>query len=155
MLLEDVADIQAPPESIFGFFQQMENLYLDWHPDHVTFKWVHGHGLAEGNTFYFEEYIAGKLLKKHVRLTKIVPNEYIEFAPTNRLIRLVLPEMSFRIEPIGEQCRLRARIRVRVGPIGAWLNRREFDAVRQHMQQEGANLKAIIEQTARPSASVV
>jgi len=34
---------------------------------------------------------------------------------------------------------------VRTGPIGAWLNRREFDAVRQHMHEEGENLKRIVE----------
>lgn len=35
----------------------------------------------------------------------------------------------------------------RTGPIGARLNRREFDAVQNHMHEEGENLRQIVEST--------
>ena len=41
--------------------------------------------------------------------------------------------------------RFEAEIVIRTGPVGAWLNRREFDAVREHMREEGENLRAILE----------
>lgn len=41
--------------------------------------------------------------------------------------------------------KLTPRIKVRTGPIGTWFNRREFDAVRKYIQEEGENLKYILE----------
>jgi hypothetical protein len=45
----------------------------------------------------------------------------------------------------ARRCRLEAEIHVRTGPLGAWLNRKEFDAVRRHMREECENLKRIVE----------
>jgi hypothetical protein len=36
-------------------------------------------------------------------------------------------------------------VHVRIGPLAARLNRKEFAAVRQHMEEEGRNLKALTE----------
>jgi hypothetical protein len=88
VILEDSITIQAKPEAVFRFFDEMENHYLAWHPDHVLFRWERGRGVKLGHIFYFEERIAGKLLKKRVVFTHVVPNEHIEFAPTFWLMRL-------------------------------------------------------------------
>jgi len=61
------------------------------------------------------------------------------------LIRLFLPRISFDIVPDGEGCRLIQEVHVRVGPLGARLNRKEFAAVQQHMEEEGRNLKELME----------
>jgi hypothetical protein len=141
LVLKETTKIGAQPDEVFAFFEKMEQNYLRWHPDHVVFKWVKGQGLQEGHEAYFEERIAGKLLKKTVVYTRIVPNEHIEFSPTFRLMRFFLPRMLFRIEPTSEGCLLTQEIHVRTGPIGAWLNRNEFNAVRQHMKEEGEALE--------------
>lgn len=60
-------------------------------------------------------------------------------------MRLLMPRLSFEIQPKGEASLFIARIPIRTGPVGAWLNRREFNAVRQHMKEEGENLKRMIE----------
>jgi len=145
MVLQDETLIEAPPERIFAFFALMEDNYVAWHPDHLSFRWTKGKGLAPGVEFHFEERVAGKLLEKTVRFTKIVPGRIIEFEPTGWLMRLILPEMSFEVQPQGGKSLFIARVRVRTGPIGAWLNRREFDAVRHHMKEEGENLRRIVE----------
>jgi hypothetical protein len=145
MLLEDQTLIEAPPERIYAFFEDMGENYADWHPDHVAFRWTEGKGLEPGVEFYFEERIAGKLLKKTVRFTRIEPGRYIEFEPTWWLMRLLMPRLSFAIQPQGRDSLFIARITIRTGPVGAWLNRREFNAVRQHMMEEGDNLKRIVE----------
>lgn len=146
MVLRDAIEISCVPEPIFQFFEDMEAHYPHWHPDHKVFRWTSGRGLAVGNTFYFEELIAGKLLKKNVMFTRIDSHFHIEFAPTFWLMRVFLPRMLFRIEAAGpDGCRVVAEIHLRIGPLAARLNKRERDAVREHMRIEGINLKRILE----------
>lgn len=149
MILEETTEMKAPPGDVYRFFEEMEENYERWHPDHVTFQWIDGNGLKEGENAYFEEKIAGKRQQKTVRFTQVDPDRYIEFEPTSRLIRLLLPHVSFTITPRPAGCELTQRLKVRTGPIGAWLNRREFDAVRKHMREEGENLKRIVENEER------
>ena len=145
MILRDSTWIRADPEQVFDFFEHMERHYLRWHPDHLSFEWLSGRGVREGVVFGFVEQIAGKTLRKKVAFTRVDPGRYMEFAPTSRLLRLLLPRLLFRVEPEGEGVRFDAEIHVRTGPIGARLNRKEFDAVRVHMAEEGQNLKALLE----------
>lgn len=123
----------------------MEENYERWHPDHITFQWIDRGGLTEGEKAYFEERIVGKRQQKTVRFTQVDSDQYIEFKPTSRLVGLLMPHISFTIDPQPDGCELTQRIKVRTGPIGAWFNRREFDAVRKHIQEEGENLKYILE----------
>jgi hypothetical protein len=147
MILRDTVEVYATPSDVFAFFEDMDTArYLAWHPDHKVFRWTRGKGLKVGNEFYFEEVIAGKLLKKNVVLTRIDADTRIEFAPTFWLLRLFLPRLAFRLETIAERhYRFIAEIFLRVGPLTARLNRRELDAVREHMRVEGANLKRFVE----------
>lgn len=146
LVLRDTIDVHASPLAIFAFFEDIERHYLHWHPDHKLFRWTQGRGLALGHEFHFEEIIYGKLLKKTGVLTRIEPGRHIEFAPTFWLMRLFLPRMLFHIHPLADgQQRVTAEIHLRVGPLGARLNKREFDAVREHMRLEGVNLKRIVE----------
>ena len=147
MILRDTTEVACMPEAIFRFFEDMQSHYLEWHPDHRLFRWVRGRSLAVGSVFYFEEVIAGRLLKKKVVFTHIDPHSHIEFAPTFWLMRLFLPRMSFRIEKTApHMCRVVAEIHLRMGPLAARLNRRELDAVREHMRLEGVNLKRLVEE---------
>lgn len=143
MLFEDSISIDAPPEHVFDFFRRMDEHYLEWHPDHLAFRWVEGDSLDEGNVCYFEERIGDEVLEKTVRFTTVKPNRYIEFVPTSWLLRLFLPRMTFATEPAdGNSTLFRAEIHLRVGPLGEKWHRDEFEAVRQHMKEEGENLKA-------------
>lgn len=147
MILRDSIEVQAPLAAFFAFFEGMNNeRYLNWHPDHKVFRWTRGHGVKIGNRFYFEEVIAGKLLKKSVEFTRLEQDRDIEFAPTFWLMRLFLPRVVFRAEVTRPGAfRFNAEIFLRVGPIGARLNKREFDAVRAHMRLEGVNFKRYAE----------
>ncbi len=148
MILKDSVKIKAPPEAIFSFFEDMENNYLQWHPDHVLYRWISGRSVKEGHIFYFEEYIAGKLLKKKVIFTQVIPHRHIEFAPAFWLMKLFLPRMVFRIEPGSDGCRFIAEIHLRLGPLAQRANKKELDAVREHMRVEGVNIKRIVERQA-------
>ena len=145
MILEAETWVDATAEEVYAFFEDVEDRYLSWHPDHIAFRWVAGNGLEEGNEAYFEEEIAGGIKKQTIRYTTIEPPTRIVFHPTSRLIRLFLPHISFIIEPENDGCRVTQRVQVRTGPIGGRLKKAEFDAVRQHMQEEAENLKRIVE----------
>lgn len=147
MVLQDTVEVHASASDVFAFFEDMDNArYLGWHPDHKVFRWTRGKGLKVGNEFYFEEVIAGKLLKKSAVFTCIEEGARIEFAPTSWLMRLVLPRLVFRVERIAERhYRFIAEIVLRIGPLAARLNKRELEAVREHMRIEGVNLKRFVE----------
>jgi hypothetical protein len=155
MVLRDSIEVRAPLARLFEFFEGMnQERYLTWHPDHKIFRWTEGRGVKPGNRFYFEEIIAGKHLKKSVEFTRIEPYSHIEFAPTFWLMRLFLPRLVFRAEVTGSGTfRFIAEIFLRVGPIGARLNKREFDAVREHMRIEGVNFKDYAEHGAPRAAA--
>lgn len=138
--------IRASSEKVFAFFEDMAANYQRWHPDHICFEWRRGDGLKEGNEFYFEERIAGQKLCKHTRFTKIKKDSYIEFTMKNYFFRYFIPKLTFEFTPEDDGCRFAAQIYMNgVGPIGRRLHKQQFAAVRQHMKEEGENLKAIIE----------
>ena len=145
MILTEKTRISAPPAAVYGFFEAMDVNYERWHPDHVEFRWLDEAGLAQGAKASFEERIAGRRQQKTVRFTAVERDRYIEFRPTSLLVGLLMPSISFSIAPHADGCTLTQRIKVRTGPVGAWLNRREFDAVRTHMREEGENLKRLVE----------
>lgn len=145
MILQETTNVKAPPKEVYRFFEEMEGNYERWHPDHITYRWTEGIGMEQGTEAYFEERIAGKLQKKTVTFVEVTPDRYIEFKPTSLLVGLLMPHISFTIDARSDGCELTQRIKVRTGPIGARLNKREFDAVRTHMREEGENLKRILE----------
>ena len=145
ILSETSPEIHAAPTQLFAFFAAMATNYTVWHTDHVLFRWLDAPALKEGVRFYFEERIGGKLLKKKVAFTRIEPRSLIEFAPTSRLFRLFLPRILFRIDSAGSGFTVTQDIHLRIGPLAARLNRRELEAVRRHMREEGENLKRLLE----------
>lgn len=147
MKIENSIFIAASPEKVYSFFKEIDSNYLNWHPEHLKFEWVKGKGLEVGTVFYFEEEIGGKLLKKEARYTKIIPHRYIELKLTNRFYRLFLPKITFRFEQKENGFLFIQQVFVRIGPIGRWLNRKEFAAVKKHQKEECENLKKIIENT--------
>lgn len=152
MILQQSIVIAAPPSAAFAFFRGMDGNYRRWHPDHVSFEWLDDTRLAVGSRFRFEERINGKRIRRTDRMSRIVEDRLVEFQPQNALFRLFLRGVSFAMEPEGEgRCRLTQTISIRIGPIGRWLNRRDFAAVEQHMREEGENLKALLE---RPAATI-
>lgn len=142
MILETRTVIDAPPSRVFACFEDMEALYVRWHPDHRVFRWIKGRGCKEGNVFYFNETIAGRKYPKKVVFTEVRPGAYIAFAPVWCIVRLVLPRMSFEMRDQGGKTEL---IALRMGPLTIRMHRREFEIIRRHMQEEGENLKRIVE----------
>ena len=144
MLTATSPAFKADPEAVFAFFLGMEENYRRWHPDHIEFRWVDPAALRPGVRFFFAERIDGKVLKKTLAFTRIEPGRLIEFAPTFRLMRLFLPRIGFTIEPAADGITVRQDILLRIGPLAARLNRRELDAVRRHMREEGESIARLL-----------
>ncbi len=89
-----------------------------------------------------------KVLVRNFECHNIVEiEERYPLTPTNIFYRFVLRRFSFTIEPTDNGSTFRARIKILTGPIGQRLNKKEFDAVRQHMKEEGENLKRLMEES--------
>jgi hypothetical protein len=159
-LLEDVVlkhsiEIRTTPEKIFEFFRRLHlgDNYQKWHPeDHVLIRWVEGEPWEEGSIVYAEQYAHGKLHKLKYIVMKLVPNREIEFSPLFWLWRIYFPKNTFSIEPRGETSVFTAAAHLRVGWLVKKLARKKFEAAlesgRQHISEEGKNLKRLLENPA-------
>jgi len=150
--LTDSIEVRAAPEEVFGFIARLadDESYRAWHPeDHVSLRWIEGPPWEEGSVAYAEEYLHGKLHKLKFTVTKVVPNRRIEYGPTSRLMRRYFPGNAFIMEPAEEGCVFTATVKLRVGRLarilaGGRLQRGLADT-KQHMREEGENLKKIVE----------
>jgi len=67
--LRHSVEIDATPESVWVFFDSIENNYTKWHPDHVMFRWVEGKRFEKSAVAYTEQNVHGSLHKMKVKCT--------------------------------------------------------------------------------------
>lgn len=148
ILLQDSVEIKTSPERIFDWFNHLPEHYLVWHPDHVACRFLKGTAFGEGSLLYAEEYLHGKLHHLKFRMIRVVPNRRLEFQ--------VFPGFkgSFIIQPLNGTVRFTATLTFGTTmPLASgmldWIMRkllaRRLDAMRRHMQEEGENLKRLLE----------
>ena len=146
--LTDSIEIEATPEDVFGWFKKLRTGedYRAWHPNHVEWYWVKGEPFQEGSVAYCEEYIhEGNKDKLRFTCTRVVPNRLIEYKPSFP-ISMVMAKSRFDIEPKGEGgCVLIAAISFRDVPFLGRLFHKQLEGLKQHMKEEGENLKRILE----------
>ena len=152
VILTDTIEINTTPEKVFHYLTSIVDSkgYQAWHnEDHVTFRFIKGKPWAVGSVIYAEEYIHGKLHKLKFTITRIVPNKKIEYVPTSWLLRKYFPKNEFIIEGQGDACRFIASGTYRIGWIVKTFFKKKRDqglsGIRKHMQEEGKNLKRILE----------
>ncbi len=149
--MKDTIEVKAPPEKVYAWLlQRMTNAesYKEWHPDHVDLKWIKGPPMAEGSIIYAEEYLHGELHKLKFRITKVVPNQKIEYQSLFPL-SLLAPGNQFLIQATPEGCVFTASGSLR---IPEWLFKKmhkkhehKLEATARHMKEEGENLKKAVE----------
>ena len=146
--LRDSIEIHTTASQVFTWLESMPREYGAWHPDHVACKVLHGSVLEVGSEFECEEYLHGKLHSMRFQMTKVVPDKRVEF---------VIERMgrgAFEVQANNEIVRFVAEVDIGsdspiFGPlldfIFSWFFRQRIVAMRQHMAEEGENLKAILE----------
>ncbi|UCE80686.1 MAG: SRPBCC family protein [Methanobacteriota archaeon] len=140
--LRDVVHINASPEDIFEWLENLDKNYREWHHDHV--KWEFLNGFREGCRCYCEESLHGKLHKMKGRITNLRKDRLVEFKfsfPTS----LVCPGGSFIIEPDGRGSTFTATLSFRFASLLSRFAKKRIDSVKDHMKEEGQNLKKILE----------
>ena len=145
--LTDSIEIKTTPEKVFAWLTNIKNQenYQAWHPDHENCVWVKGEPFQEGSIAYFEEYIHGKLHGLNFLCTKRVQNRIIEYRPLFPW-SLFMPKSQFAIEPRCEKsCIFTATINLRAGPLFKKFGGKRLDTIKQHMKEEGENLKKALE----------
>lgn len=152
VFLEDSIEIKTTPERIFNFLTNLvdDESYRTWHPtDHVALSWIKGKPWKEGSIVCAQEYIHGKMHKLKFRITKIIPNKIIEYAPCFWLYRIYFPKNTFEMVREGEICTFTAKGHLRVGRLVKKFARNKLEfgirSIKQHMKEEGKNLKKILE----------
>ena len=145
--LTDSIEIKAVPERIFNGLIRVfssEEDFKKWHGDHVKCQWLRGKPFEMGSVLYVEEYLHGELHKMKFLGTQLEPNRKIEYGLLFP-VSIVCPRGSFNIEPRGESCIFTATLSFRMGWLFNMFARNRVDAVKQHMKEEGENLKEISE----------
>jgi hypothetical protein len=104
--------------------------------------------IETGSVIESEEYLHGKLHSMRFRLTKVIPNESLEFDIEG------MGSGAFKIQADKDSVTFVAELEIGteapiIGPAFDFLFSRFFgariDAMRHHMEEEGERLKAILE----------
>ena len=153
--LRDTIEIQATPGRLFSWLERMPEEYKAWHPDHVSCRVIKGSMLEVGSELECEEYLHGKLHSMRFRMTKMIPDERVEFsvvgmgrgafeAQANNSSVDFVAELD-----IGSEVPILGQL---FGLVFSRFFGRRMESMRQHMAEEGQNLKQILE--SEPSAGV-
>jgi hypothetical protein len=143
-VISDSIEINANPKKVFDFFAKLEKNYKKWHKDHVGYTYLMGEPMKVGSIVYAQEYLHGRLHKMKFKMMKVVPEKRIEYKILFPL-SLITPKGSFLLEKHGKGCLFTATLSFRFGKVLSLFAGKEILSIRQHMKEEGENLKRILE----------
>ena len=152
--LQDSIRIRTTPGHIFKWLESMPSEYCAWHPDHVACRVLHGSMFQAGSEIKCQEFLHGKLHTMRLRPRRIDPGRCVEYEIAG------LGGGFFEVVPEGEEVDFIAGLALGsdfpvLGQLVDVVLRsffgRRLEAMRQHMREEGWNLKQILESGWNPS----
>jgi hypothetical protein len=159
IVLRDTVEIKAAPEQIFNFFVHFRENFHAWHPDHLECRYLNFEGTPEeGSVIHIEEYLHGKLHKLNLHITRLKPYSRIEYKT------FLGSKGVFIIDPRGSDCLFTAEmymgtnVRLLAGLVDIIMKifmSRQLQGIKQHMAEEGQNLKRILEKSNKKGESGV
>ncbi len=152
LILDDTVELRAQPSEVYDWFRNLPMHYRDWHPDHVSCRYIKGNPLEVGSVLCIEEYLHGRLHRLRLRLTSIEPNVCIGYR--------IAPALhgGFRLTPTGSGTRVEAKLYLGwntpgIGQIVDFAIARLFKTriaeLRKHMREEGQNLNRLFDSAAK------
>lgn len=142
MILEEVAHLTCPPESVVAFLDDLETQYRHWHPGHILFRWTGPPGDRKSR-YFFDERIGPLHLRMTMRARR--PERlHLVSTPVNPLWRIVFPGMTFEVEAEAGGCLYVHRIALRLGPLVGPIDARVLQPIRRHMAEEAINLERLL-----------
>jgi hypothetical protein len=151
ILLRDKVEIEATPEQVFDWLAHFQENFLAWHSDHVECRYLKGTNLFEvDSVLYVEEYLHGKLHRLTFRATKVIPSRRLEYDAGFGL------GGAFEVVPRGDKVLFIAEITMGSSfpvlgrLIDVFLEKLlsdNLEMIKQHMTEEGENLKRLLEES--------
>ena len=150
--LRDPVAIEASPLEVWAWLESLPEHYRQWHPDHLSARWVKGRGFRPGAVLAAEEVLHGR--RHRLRLT------CVGVEPGRRIRYRMLPGLGgeFVVAAADGGSTFTAVVAIGtslplVGPVvDAVLHRTlggRIAAVARHQAEEGQNLKALLERRGR------
>ncbi len=152
--LTDSIEIHTSPRRLFAWLERLPHVYQSWHPDHVACRVLRGSFLEVGSEIECEEYLHGNLHSMRFRMTKVIPDRRVEYEIEG------MGRGAFEVRTNGDTVIFVAELEIgSEAPIlGSLFDlifsplfRHRIEAMRQHMSEEGRNLKAILESNSLPA----
>lgn len=148
--VRDTVFIETPPSKVWAWLSDLPSHYREWHPAHVRCWYENENALTAGAVLGVEEQLHGRTHRLKLRATEIVPNHLLRYSSWGLRGSFVLEEAnggtSFTANlSFGVAAPLIGRIADRV--LGRVFATR-LAAVREHMHEEGQNLKRLLERGA-------
>lgn len=149
-IVKSSIEIDTTPEEIWNFFKNIEENYKMWHPkEHIYFKWVKGKPLELGSKIDSEEAIDGHKVRIKGTCIESEKNKIIVFKP-NWPVSFICPRIEWVIEKKGENSIFIANTYYKFGKMYLKTKKDKVDFIlkvaQKHMDEEGENLKKILEQ---------
>lgn len=142
--LTDSVEIDAPPGAVWAWLSAMAAHYTEWHPDHVSARWIRGEPNRVGSRLEAIEHLAGHREKLVFEMTRVDPLQRLEYRVVGPHA-ILLPRGRFVISGRNHASVFRAEIDVRFGRLAARVFRRRMEGLRTHMHEEGMSLKRLVE----------
>ena len=149
--LQDTVIVDAPPDKVWAWLEALPEHYPEWHPDHISCRWLSGGAFAPAARLEVAEILHGKKHRLRLKLTDVDPGRRVDYQ--------VFPGLKgrFEVKARGSGTVFTATIRMGVNTpilgkiVDAFLRLTvggRIDAIRRHQAEEGANLKELLEGTA-------
>jgi len=143
----DKIEIACTPEQVFDtlvfFFRDTENYQL-WHADHISCSWKKGGDFSPGSVLMAEEYIHGKWHKLGFKITTFKKGDILEYKMLFPF-SIICSGGNFKSALKHDKTEFIAQLNFRLGWFIKALFKKEMEALRNHMREEGENIKEFIE----------
>lgn len=152
LILEDSVELPAQPSEVYEWFRDLPDNYRDWHPDHVSCRYIKGNPLEAGSVLYVEEYLHGRPHELRLKLTSIEPNVCIGYK--------IAPGLrgGLRFTPTESGTKLEARLYIGwsapgIGQVMDYVVARLFATriteLRSHLREESQSLLKLFNRGAK------
>jgi hypothetical protein len=136
--------IKCPAKKAYAWFMALDKNYKKWHPDHIDCSFIPNRNVQKGTTIISREYLHQELHKLKMRITEIIQNEAIIYK--NQFpMSIISPKGAFYFIERSDGIEFVAMIKFRLGRIMKRLFAKQYKLLEKHMNEEGINLKRILE----------
>lgn len=148
IVLRETVTIDVPPVEVWRWLESIPEHIAEWHPDHISARWLSGGAFVPNAQMEVKERLHGKPHRLRLTLTGVEPGHRVRY----RMFPGVRGE--FVVEPAETGSTFTATIAfgLRLPVLGSLVDRlleltipRRLEAIRQHLVEEGANLRALLE----------